>query len=264
MRINAREETFEHIELFGKPALFTNSRINRATVPQNFYCYDLRGSDYDPGKPITVEDSVNVNHAATVLTATPVKFQKDKDFRRISGKLNFLGERLTLAEFCDHYNLSLAPDNRKFILRPASPDEAGLFYSQATEQDTLLGTVGHLRLDFGRNGDEFWTTWWPHNGDELNTPVFKAELDEFVNELRRIGPLQSRSAMSSCCYELGGKISDEHHGFVAESDNYRYCLRCFPRQGEYDGYLYIFDKRRQELNMAEARPEQGFEIGGMT
>ncbi|MDD3193893.1 MAG: hypothetical protein PHE47_08665 [Oscillospiraceae bacterium] len=29
MSIDARKEDFEHIELFGKPALFTNSRIDR-------------------------------------------------------------------------------------------------------------------------------------------------------------------------------------------------------------------------------------------
>ena len=35
-----------------------------------------------------------------------------------------------------------------FDLRPASREEAGLFYSN-DEQDEALGTVGHLRLDFG-------------------------------------------------------------------------------------------------------------------
>lgn len=35
-----------------------------------------------------------------------------------------------------------------FDLRPASMEEAGLFYSN-DEQDEALGTVGHLRLDFG-------------------------------------------------------------------------------------------------------------------
>ena len=35
-----------------------------------------------------------------------------------------------------------------FALRPASIEEVGLFYSN-DEQDEALGTVGHLRLDFG-------------------------------------------------------------------------------------------------------------------
>ena len=45
MAVNAKTEMFDHIELFGKPALFTNFRIDRSTVPENWYCYDFRGSD---------------------------------------------------------------------------------------------------------------------------------------------------------------------------------------------------------------------------
>lgn len=38
MSVNARKETYEHIELFGKPALFTSARIDRLTVPKGFSC----------------------------------------------------------------------------------------------------------------------------------------------------------------------------------------------------------------------------------
>ena len=38
MSMDATKELFEHIELFGKPALFTNSRIDVSTVPLDFYC----------------------------------------------------------------------------------------------------------------------------------------------------------------------------------------------------------------------------------
>ena len=42
------------------------------------------------------------------------------------------------------------------LLRPASLEEAGLFYSELdVEQDKALGTVGHIRMDFGHNGKEF-------------------------------------------------------------------------------------------------------------
>ncbi len=267
MSVNAREEQFEHIELFGKPALFTNSRINRATVPEGFHCYDLRGSDYDPGKPLTVEHSVVVNHAATVLTAEPVKFQKDKDFRRISGKLNFLGENISLATFCDVHGMTLQPDNRAFTLRPASPNEAGLFYSQTdAEKDTELATVGHLRMDFGHKGGEFWSTFHPHSGYDPTASAFKGELDVFVNEMRTVGPLQNLREMQSYCYTHGGTIASgsEQHGYVAESEQYRYCLRCTPVQGDYNAYLYIYDKRQQELLMQQEPPEQGMEMGGIS
>ena len=62
-------------------------------------------------------------------------------------------------------------------LRPASIEEAGLFYSELDEkQDEALGTVGHIRMDFGSGGKEFWHTWWPHNEDRFNTLEFKEEL----------------------------------------------------------------------------------------
>ena len=61
-----------------------------------------------------------------------------------------------------------------FALRPASIEEAGLFYSQMDEaEDAVLGTVGHIRMDFGASGKEFYHTWWPHNGDQFNTGEFK-------------------------------------------------------------------------------------------
>ena len=40
MAVNARTEEFQHIEVFDKPALFTNGRIARDTVPKGWYCYD--------------------------------------------------------------------------------------------------------------------------------------------------------------------------------------------------------------------------------
>lgn len=142
-------------------------------------------------------------------------------------------------------------DNSKFDLRPASSDEVGLFYSQDAN-DIELGTVGHLRADFGSNGREFWSTWWPHNKDTLNTLEFKAELQELVYELRKSGPLKNLSEMSVYCseYEEGrlGDVSRGSYGYVAESEHYRYCLRCTPIQGDYNAYLYIYDKRQQEMN----------------
>ena len=58
------------------------------------------------------------------------------------------------------------------VLRPAPIEEAGLFYSQLDEtEDAALGTVGHVRMDFGSSGKEFHHSWWPHNGDQFNTGV---------------------------------------------------------------------------------------------
>ena len=67
MAVNARTEKFQHLEVFDKPALFTNGRIARDTVPKGWYCYDIRGSDDDPGELCYMEENVVVNHAGSVL-----------------------------------------------------------------------------------------------------------------------------------------------------------------------------------------------------
>ena len=93
------------------------------------------------------------------------------------------------AGFCEKNHLTCPQGPRKYVLRPASPGkEAGQFYSLLDlEQDAAVGTFG---------GGRFHHSWWPHNDDQFNTPVFKEALQEFVDELRARGPLKSESAMS--------------------------------------------------------------------
>ena len=259
MKTDARKEEYEHVELFGKPALLTDSRISRFTVPQGWFCYDLRGSDYDPGRPIMVEDHVVVNHAGTILTPTDLKLDKRKEHRRRLGDgLNYLGECLTLEQFCEEHGMDYPADTRKYVPHPASRSEAGMFYAQSPEQDEALGSIGHLRMDFGRHGTEFWTSWFDHCGDKLNTPEFKAEIDEVVNELRQT-VLKDRATMRSFCADFGGELGENYgirqFGYNIETEHYRYCLRCKPQEGDYDGYLRCFDRRVQEMNQAQIEKE---------
>ena len=103
--LDAMKELYEHVELFGKPALFTNARIDASTVPVEFYCYNLRGSDNDPGRPVTLELHVGVNHAGTVLTPEKVKIP-DSGYKRVGNELNFLGEEMSLEQFCMEYQMN--------------------------------------------------------------------------------------------------------------------------------------------------------------
>ena len=253
-KLDARTEEYEHVELFGKPALFTESRISRFTVPQGWFCYDLRGSDNDPGDPVTVEKFVGVNHAGTILTPAEIPFKKGKDYMPIKDGLNFLGDKMTLEEFCAEQRLEYPADTRKYAPRPASQSEAGLFYALKPELNELLGGIGHLRMDFGRHGTEFWTRWFDHCGDKWNTLEFKAEIDEVINELRQT-VLRDRASMRSYCADFGGELGKDYgegqYGYVVETEHYRYCLRCKPQEGDYDGYLWCFDKRVQEMNQEQ-------------
>lgn len=139
-----------------------------------------------------------------------------------------------------------------FALRPASPDEAGIFYAMTPEKDKELGVIGYVRIDFG-NGDEFWHTWWPRGPEELNSPEFKAELGQVADQLRQ-GVLKDLASMRRWCRSHGGEIDggwEQNYGYVVETDRYRYCLRCNPVRGDYQAYLTCFDLQAQQMGLTE-------------
>ena len=146
--------------------------------------------------------------------------------------------------------------NTPIHIRPASLEEAGLFYSELEEAaDKKLGTVGHVRMDFGSSGKGFHHSWWPHNGDRFNTDEFKGELQEVVDMLRADGPLKDLASMRAFCYRNGGGITQDGRcfGYIVETEHYRYCLRCTPSPGDYQGYLYCYDLRQQQMAQ-QAKP----------
>ena len=127
--------------------------------------------------------------------------------------------------------------------QPLEQGREDWLYSGPSAQDWERGCVGHLRGDFGRDGNEFWTSWFDHMGN-LNTPAFREEMQDAVNSLRRRGGLlQNFASMSRQC--RSGLPVDESFGFRAETRDYTFCLRCTPRRGDYNFYLYAYDKNAQ-------------------
>ena len=80
---DARKESFESVELFGKPALFTMMRIDRQSVPPGLFVYDIRNGDN--GNPATLEKNVLVNHYGTVILNRPIALTRG-DYRRATSK----------------------------------------------------------------------------------------------------------------------------------------------------------------------------------
>ena len=96
----ANDEQYQEIELFDKLGLFSNGRIARDNLPEGVYCYDLRGSDYDPGDSVCVEERVVVNHAGSVLLTEPLELTEDGRLMLTEEKgLNFTGGFSTLSQF---------------------------------------------------------------------------------------------------------------------------------------------------------------------
>lgn len=258
---NIYTDQMQYAELFGRPVLHTRESIPRETVPEGWHCYDLCGTERRPHKPSAIMDHVIWGRVGTVLSPVPLK-RPSTEVRQIKDTLILSGKMTDLSTFCREHDLPCPSDPRKFILRPASVKEAGLFYSQMeAEQDAAEGTVGHLRMDFGDG--RLHHSWWPHNNDRFNTPEFKTALQEFMDEMRTLGPLKNDAAMRRWCYRYpGGEIGRENFGFIAETENYRFCLRCSTLSGDYS-YLYCYDLNQQRMAMAEKEQRYGLTESGL-
>lgn len=138
-------EKYQGIELFGKSALFSNGRIDRDKLPEGLYCYDLRGSDDDPGMPVTIQEHVVVNHAASVITAEPVDLSEQGFLHLGEDGLNFTGDEQTVKEF--HHK--------------AFPEKAKR--SRATEEiqaeSISFAVCAYYGIETGENSFGYLATW---------------------------------------------------------------------------------------------------------
>lgn len=258
-RYNASKLTYEEVTVLGQSALFSECRINRATVPDGMYRYELRHGDENWGEAVELARGIMVNFYGTVLTREPFQLPiggwlplDDSGISYIDGGCN------TLTEFQQKY-----PVSEKEVIDFFTVNERNLhdlYFSQSEERDKATGCIGHLRGDFG-NGSQFYTTWWPHQNDVLNTPEFKADIDRTVNWLREQpdSPLRDFDTMKRCCdrYQRTCAIQQAilpSCGFMAQTKRYVYMLRCSPTKGDYQFYMYCY--QRENFEKARSQPEK--------
>lgn len=98
--INANEADYERFEILGQDALFTSLRIDRKTLPEGLYAYDLRDCDDCSGDPCEVKNFVLVNHWGTVIVKEPIEGTDDGVILN-EDDYNYLGEEMTLEEFAN-------------------------------------------------------------------------------------------------------------------------------------------------------------------
>lgn len=258
-RENAMTAAFEEVTVYGQPALFTSLRIDRGTVPDGLYLYELRHADEDWSDPCQLARGILVNHYGTVLTREPIQLPIEGALNMNPGDFNFSdGGCRTVAAFQEKY-----PASDKAVIDFFSVNDAAmhdLYFSRSEEQDKAAGCVGHLRGDFG-GGKQFFTTWWPHQNDALNTPEFKQDIDRTVNWLREQpdSPLRDFDTMKRCCARYmpsceikGGALPS--CGFMVKTKQYVYMLRCTPVKGDYNFYMYCF--QRQAFEKARTQPKK--------
>lgn len=102
MLSDAGKEMFELVEIDGQEVLFTNSRLDRSTVPHDLYCYDVRESEGFSGDPVTLEPYVMVNHWGTVLSKN--EFVLNDDGFYPVNDFNYTGETMNIKEYMAYQN----------------------------------------------------------------------------------------------------------------------------------------------------------------
>lgn len=91
---------YQEVEIFDVPALFSNGRVTSADLPEGMCCYDLRGSDDDPGMPVAVEHHVVVNHVGSLITARPLELPENGRLMLTEDEgLNFVGGEISAYRF---------------------------------------------------------------------------------------------------------------------------------------------------------------------
>lgn len=98
--INIANDEYELIEIFGKPALFTNERMHLSDIPQGLYKCDVRGDDETTGGFAELAPCVQVNHFGTIITDEPIDFGKE-GYIVLNDKTepNFMGNSLTMEQY---------------------------------------------------------------------------------------------------------------------------------------------------------------------
>ena len=127
-----------------------------------------------------------------------------------------------------------------FDVRAGDAGSMDKYYS-GNDQDYRC--VGHIRGDFGKRGDEYWVTFWEHEGINLAEDCCKDELTALVKALRK-NLLKSRKAMRKyiqqrppLILEAGAIMS---YGYQVTTEKYDYCIRCTPCPGVYDFYIHMY------------------------
>lgn len=142
-------------------------------------------------------------------------------------------------------------------IRPLTEAEQKYTYTQSMQLQGQTGCIGHLRGDFDKGGNVFFTSWDDHR-KEWKTDEFKSELDDVINALRSnaYGLLQSRSAMSKYAAQYPESAFEGNYcmeyGFRVETKKHAFLIRCNPTSGDYDFYCYCYVKEWLDQHIKNA------------
>ena len=137
----------------------------------------------------------------------------------------------------------------RYRLKELHPSEQELVFRLDVKNPCAACFIGYVRGDFGRNGNECYTSWFP--GEESkNTDVFKKSLDDVINYFRNdfeYPVLHSFREMADFCQLNPDLRLDYHHcdpvNYAAkvETPGYVFYIRFIVRQNDYNFYVNCYE-----------------------
>lgn len=99
MSIDIYADKLQNVWLFGRSVLYTPQPIQRESVPEGWYCYDLQGSAGSPDKPHVLVDQASERFAGCILSDVPLKSSRSHG-ELVPNLFWATAIPLTLAEHC--------------------------------------------------------------------------------------------------------------------------------------------------------------------
>jgi len=113
-RYNAMIESFEEVEILGRPALFTSMRLDRKMIPLGYHLYEVRHDDDGRGDAVQIARGIMVNHWGSLITRGEIKLPTDGYLDIEPTDLNYsTGDCRSMKEFMAKYPSPIKPPKDK-------------------------------------------------------------------------------------------------------------------------------------------------------
>jgi len=107
---DAMKAEFEEVTILGKPAILTDDRISRHSVPGGYFKYELCNTKFLSDDPIEIADVIQFNHWATIITRDEIKLPPEGTLYSKQDTLVFnTGDCQSMKEFMDKFPPRVRP-----------------------------------------------------------------------------------------------------------------------------------------------------------
>ena len=152
---NAAKIQYKLVEAAGQAALFTQLRIDRKTVPEGYYCYDLRHGD-DDSIAETIEYQVYANYYGAILCQNPYDFG-GKDFIAMEDGISFIDAKGIYLKDLEQYSQGNfasehADEIKVVIIEPEKPPYVSSIKNDYKSMQSVVGgLIEYVALDGNTN-----------------------------------------------------------------------------------------------------------------